>query len=269
MVLQVLMLRTMGEGFSLVECGLESESPVRKEKRGSPVSSLLAHSNAPILGPRMQLVVAVRSIFDNWNVKAGTLRLEANLANRILRESGSQQATLAACSEVVEESGMAQVSGVCKSFLEFFKLACAILGFPISLGPNPGKALYVELLAVKRIPSLEDAEDESPGQTYHRERRNAITMQPQGGQGLGKISEEPSTSSEERASLIKKEIHGSISHLPEPSVPYRGTLFTMDPRNGYMDPHYHLLLEDGKKACILDAKESKVTLTWSLFSLCR
>ncbi|XP_010085076.1 PREDICTED: transcriptional activator GLI3-like, partial [Pterocles gutturalis] len=64
-------------------------------------------------------------------------------------------------------------------------------------------------------------------------------MQPQGGQGLGKISEEPSTSSEERASLIKKEIHGSISHLPEPSVPYRGTLFTMDPRNGYMDPHYH------------------------------
>lgn len=63
-------------------------------------------------------------------------------------------------------------------------------------------------------------------------------MQPQGGQGLGKISEEPSTSSEERASLIKKEIHGSISHLPEPSVPYRGTLFTMDPRNGYMDPHY-------------------------------
>ncbi|XP_059584641.1 transcriptional activator GLI3 isoform X7 [Alligator mississippiensis] len=83
------------------------------------------------------------------------------------------------------------------------------------------------------------AEDESPGQTYHRERRNAITMQPQGGQGLSKISEEPSTSSEERASLIKKEIHGSISHLSEPSVPYRGTVFAMDPRNGYMDPHYH------------------------------
>lgn len=38
-------------------------------------------------------------------------QLEANLANRILRESGSQQATLAACSEVIEESGMAQVSG--------------------------------------------------------------------------------------------------------------------------------------------------------------
>uniref|UniRef100_A0A8C5PCH4 GLI family zinc finger 3 n=1 Tax=Leptobrachium leishanense TaxID=445787 RepID=A0A8C5PCH4_9ANUR len=82
-------------------------------------------------------------------------------------------------------------------------------------------------------------EDESPGPNYHRERRNAITMQPQGGQGLTKISEEPSTSSEERASLIKKEIHGSITHLPEPSVPYRGTVFAMDPRNGYIDPHYH------------------------------
>ncbi|XP_075068644.1 transcriptional activator GLI3 isoform X2 [Mixophyes fleayi] len=82
-------------------------------------------------------------------------------------------------------------------------------------------------------------EDESPGQTYHRERRNAITMQPQGGQGLTKISEEPSTSSEERASLIKKETHGSITHLHEHSIPYRGNVFTMDPRNGYIDPHYH------------------------------
>ncbi|XP_006143054.1 transcriptional activator GLI3 isoform X1 [Tupaia chinensis] len=82
-------------------------------------------------------------------------------------------------------------------------------------------------------------EDESPGQTYHRERRNAITMQPQSVQGLSKISEEPSTSSDERASLIKKEIHGSLPHLAEPSVPYRGTVFAMDPRNGYMEPHYH------------------------------
>lgn len=81
-------------------------------------------------------------------------------------------------------------------------------------------------------------EDESPGHTFHRERRNAIAMQPQGGQNLGKISEEPSTSSEERTSLIKKEIHGSITHLPEPSIPYRGALFAMDPRNGYIDPHY-------------------------------
>ncbi|XP_003762705.2 transcriptional activator GLI3 [Sarcophilus harrisii] len=82
-------------------------------------------------------------------------------------------------------------------------------------------------------------EDESPVQTYSRERRNAVAMQPQSGQGLGKISEEPSTSSEERASLIKKEIHGSLPHLAEPSVPYRGTVFAMDPRNGYMEPHYH------------------------------
>ncbi|XP_059026566.1 transcriptional activator GLI3 isoform X1 [Mustela lutreola] len=82
-------------------------------------------------------------------------------------------------------------------------------------------------------------EDESPGQTYHRERRNAVTMQPQSVQGLGKISEEPSTSSEERASLIKKEIHGSLPHLAEPSLPYRGAVFAMDPRNGYMEPHYH------------------------------
>ncbi|XP_069469401.1 transcriptional activator GLI3 [Ambystoma mexicanum] len=82
-------------------------------------------------------------------------------------------------------------------------------------------------------------EDESPGQPYHRERRNAIAMQPQGGQGLSKISEEPSTSSEERASLIKKEIHASISHLHEHALPYRGALFAMDPRNGYMEPHYH------------------------------
>nr|XP_012596420.1 transcriptional activator GLI3 isoform X2 [Microcebus murinus] len=82
-------------------------------------------------------------------------------------------------------------------------------------------------------------EDESPGQTYHRERRNAIAMQPQSVQGLSKISEEPSTSSDERASMIKKEIHGSLPHLAEPSVPYRGTVFAMDPRNGYMEPHYH------------------------------
>ncbi|XP_070322993.1 transcriptional activator GLI3 isoform X1 [Odocoileus virginianus] len=82
-------------------------------------------------------------------------------------------------------------------------------------------------------------EDESPGQTYHRERRNAVAMQPQIAPGLGKISEEPSTSSDERASLIKKEIHGSLPHLAEPSVPYRGAVFAMDPRNGYMDPHYH------------------------------
>ncbi|XP_062969847.1 transcriptional activator GLI3 [Cynocephalus volans] len=82
-------------------------------------------------------------------------------------------------------------------------------------------------------------EDESPGQSYPRERRNAVAMQPQSVQGLSRISEEPSTSSDERASLIKKEVHGSLPQLAEPSVPYRGTVFAMDPRNGYMEPHYH------------------------------
>ncbi|ELK01863.1 Zinc finger protein GLI3 [Pteropus alecto] len=71
-------------------------------------------------------------------------------------------------------------------------------------------------------------------------------MQPQSVQGLSKISEEPSTSSDERASLIKKEeVHGSLHHLAEPSVPYPGAVFAMDPRNGYMEPHYcplHLIL---------------------------
>lgn len=60
--------------------------------------------------------------------------------------------------------------------------------------------------------------------------------------GLGavaaKLREEPSTSTEERPSLVKKELHASLSHLHEHSLPYRGTLFTMDPRNGYLDPQY-------------------------------
>ncbi|XP_066543427.1 transcriptional activator GLI3 [Amia ocellicauda] len=82
-------------------------------------------------------------------------------------------------------------------------------------------------------------EDESPGQPYHRERRNAVILQSQAGaQSMGKISEEPSTSTEDRPSLVKKEVHGSLPHLTDHPVPYRGTLFAMDPRNGYMDPHY-------------------------------
>ncbi|XP_078254441.1 transcriptional activator GLI3-like isoform X2 [Rhinoraja longicauda] len=81
-------------------------------------------------------------------------------------------------------------------------------------------------------------DDESPA-TFHRERRNAIAMQPHaGGRSMRKVGEEPSTSSEDRASLIKKEIHGSLSHIPEPPIPYCGALFTMDPRNGYMESHY-------------------------------
>ncbi|ELW70376.1 Transcriptional activator GLI3 [Tupaia chinensis] len=116
---------------------------------------------------------------------------------------------------------------------------------PRSFGPRNKGWLLVTIgslrptLSLRVCPLDPSWEDESPGQTYHRERRNAITMQPQSVQGLSKISEEPSTSSDERASLIKKEIHGSLPHLAEPSVPYRGTVFAMDPRNGYMEPHYH------------------------------
>uniref|UniRef100_A0A8C9WI40 GLI family zinc finger 3 n=1 Tax=Scleropages formosus TaxID=113540 RepID=A0A8C9WI40_SCLFO len=77
-------------------------------------------------------------------------------------------------------------------------------------------------------------EDESAALLYHRERRNAIGA----GSAAGKVSEEPSTSTEERPSLVKKEAHGSLPQLADQALPYRGTLFTMDPRNGYLDSHY-------------------------------
>uniref|UniRef100_A0A3P8WVR2 GLI family zinc finger 3 n=1 Tax=Cynoglossus semilaevis TaxID=244447 RepID=A0A3P8WVR2_CYNSE len=73
-------------------------------------------------------------------------------------------------------------------------------------------------------------EDESSGTPYHRERRNAISSQ-------APANEEPSTSTEERPSLLKKDLHGSLPHLADHALPYRGTLFAMD-RNGYLDPHY-------------------------------
>ncbi|XP_077480518.1 transcriptional activator GLI3 [Stigmatopora argus] len=76
-------------------------------------------------------------------------------------------------------------------------------------------------------------EDEIPGRPYQRERRNALSSE------RGGASEEPSTSTEERPSPLKKELHhGSLPHLVEHALPYRGTLFAMDPRNGYLDPHY-------------------------------
>ncbi|KAK5617136.1 Transcriptional activator gli3 [Crenichthys baileyi] len=84
-----------------------------------------------------------------------------------------------------------------------------------------------------------DAEDESSGTPYHRERRNAISSQAQTPGTLDRtVNEEPSTSTEERPSLLKKELHGSLPHLSDHALPYRGTLFTMDPRNGYLDSHY-------------------------------
>uniref|UniRef100_A0A665T7E7 C2H2-type domain-containing protein n=1 Tax=Echeneis naucrates TaxID=173247 RepID=A0A665T7E7_ECHNA len=82
-------------------------------------------------------------------------------------------------------------------------------------------------------------QDESSGTPYHRERRNAISSQaPTPGGPDRNISEEPSTSTEERPSLLKKELHGSLPHLADHALPYRGTLFAMDPRNGYLDSHY-------------------------------
>ncbi|XP_063063072.1 transcriptional activator GLI3 [Engraulis encrasicolus] len=101
-------------------------------------------------------------------------------------------------------------------------------------------------------------EDESSAPTYHhhhhRERRNALSTQsPVSGAGAssgerggdrdrgGKLNEEPSTSTEERPQLVKKELHSSLPHLAaEHALPhaYRGTLFAMDPRNGYLDSPY-------------------------------
>ncbi|XP_064187042.1 transcriptional activator GLI3 isoform X2 [Anguilla rostrata] len=91
----------------------------------------------------------------------------------------------------------------------------------------------------KAVASSTTSNDESPGPPFHRERRNAIAAQlSPTGPSMGKLSEEPSTSTEERPSLVKKETHGSLPHLAEHALPYRGTLFAMDPRNGYLDPHY-------------------------------
>ncbi|XP_076014427.1 transcriptional activator GLI3 [Genypterus blacodes] len=82
-------------------------------------------------------------------------------------------------------------------------------------------------------------EDESSGTPYHRERRNAISSQAPTSRAPDRnVSEEPSTSTEDRPSLLKKELHGSLPHLTEHALPYRGTLFTMDPRNGYLESHY-------------------------------
>ncbi|XP_033841872.1 transcriptional activator GLI3 [Periophthalmus magnuspinnatus] len=82
-------------------------------------------------------------------------------------------------------------------------------------------------------------EDESSGPPYHRERRNAISSEaPTTGAPDRSVTEEPSTSTEERPSQLKKELHSALPHLPEHALPYRGTLFAMDPRNGYLDTHY-------------------------------
>uniref|UniRef100_A0A673HCS9 Transcriptional activator GLI3-like n=1 Tax=Sinocyclocheilus rhinocerous TaxID=307959 RepID=A0A673HCS9_9TELE len=81
-------------------------------------------------------------------------------------------------------------------------------------------------------------EDDSSGSPYHRERCNAISGQAMVLGVSGKLSEEPFTSTEDRPPLVKKELHSSLPHLVDHTLPYRGTLFAMDPHNGYLDPHY-------------------------------
>ncbi|XP_059380385.1 transcriptional activator GLI3-like [Carassius carassius] len=81
-------------------------------------------------------------------------------------------------------------------------------------------------------------EDDSSVSHYRRERRNAISGQAVVLGISGKLDEEPPTSREDRSPLVKKELYSSLLHLADHTLPYRGTLFAMDPRNGYLDPHY-------------------------------
>ncbi|XP_043103562.1 transcriptional activator GLI3 [Puntigrus tetrazona] len=90
----------------------------------------------------------------------------------------------------------------------------------------------------KAVASSTTSNEDDSGSPYHRERRNAISGQAVVLGISGKLSEEPSTSTEERPPLVKKELHSSLPHLADHTMPYRGTLFAMDPRNGYLDPHY-------------------------------
>ncbi|NP_991291.1 transcriptional activator GLI3 [Danio rerio] len=81
-------------------------------------------------------------------------------------------------------------------------------------------------------------EDDSSGSPYHLERRNTISAQTDVVNTSGKVSEEPSTSTDERLPLVKKELQSFLHRLADHTLPYRGTLFAMDLRSGYLDPHY-------------------------------
>ncbi|XP_060717457.1 transcriptional activator GLI3 isoform X2 [Tachysurus vachellii] len=84
-------------------------------------------------------------------------------------------------------------------------------------------------------------EDENSSSPYHRDKRNVISAQlPVRGQGsvAAKMNDEPSTSTEEQPLLVKKELQTTLPYFHEHTLPYRGTLFAMDHRNGYLDPHY-------------------------------
>ncbi|KAM9436107.1 transcriptional activator GLI3 [Clarias gariepinus] len=79
-------------------------------------------------------------------------------------------------------------------------------------------------------------DNDSSSSPYQRERHSVISGQPPvPGQSS---NDEPSTSTDEQTLLVKKELHTSMPYLPEHTLPYRGTLFAMEPRNGYLDHHY-------------------------------
>ncbi|XP_027032444.2 transcriptional activator GLI3 isoform X2 [Tachysurus fulvidraco] len=84
-------------------------------------------------------------------------------------------------------------------------------------------------------------EDENSSSPYHRDKCNVISAQlPVRGQGsvAAKMNDEPSTSIEEQPLLVKKELQTTLPYFHEHTLPYRGTVFAMDHRNGYLDPHY-------------------------------
>lgn len=107
------------------------------------------------------------------------------------------------------------------------------------------------------------AEDDASGAPYHRERRNAISSQTTTPGALDRsISEEPSTSTEERPPLLKKELHSSLPHLADHALPYRGTLFAMDPRNSYLDSHYSKSRVSRKNKLRINSLHRRCVVVW-------
>ncbi|KAM8882442.1 transcriptional activator GLI3 isoform 1-T2 [Synchiropus picturatus] len=104
---------------------------------------------------------------------------------------------------------------------------------------NKGSSARSDISEKAVASSTTSNEDDSASTPYIRERRNALSSQTSTPGGPDRTrTEEPSTSTEDRPSLLKKELHGSLPHLTDHPLPYRGTLFAMDPRNGYLDSHY-------------------------------
>ncbi|KAJ3610965.1 hypothetical protein NHX12_020981, partial [Muraenolepis orangiensis] len=135
---------------------------------------------------------------------------------------------------------------------------------------------------ISQISCRVKAEDENQRSSfYHRERRNALSSQAppsssssSSSSSSRKVSEEPSTSSggeEQRPPLVKKELHGALPHLMDHALPYRGALFTMDPRNAYLDPHYgHFLFLSSTPVGVRGDRAHMRSSVWKASgSLCR